>query len=120
MRRLRGSGEGNLGCILWLVFFLAIGLVCYKAIPVKISTAELYDFMIEQAKFGSGSAEGAKKAIINKAKELELPVNADNLSVEKINDRIRMKTKFAVALEFPGYTYVWNFDWEIDRPIYII
>lgn len=120
MRRRRGSGEGNIGCILWSLVFVVIGLICYKAIPVKINTAELYDFMIEQAKFGSGSPTTAKKAIIDKANELELPVTDKNLTVEKINDRIRIKTSFSVPLEFPGYTYVWNFDWEIDRPIYII
>ncbi|MEO8504214.1 MAG: hypothetical protein ABI609_09990 [Acidobacteriota bacterium] len=120
MRRLRGSGEGNLGCILWSVAFVVIALVCYKAIPIKINSAELYDFMIEQAKFGAASPETIKKAVVNKARELELPVTEKNLSVEKINDHIRLKTAFDVPLEFPGYTYVWHFDWEIDRPIFII
>jgi len=31
-----------------------------------------------------------------------------------------MKTNFEIPVDFPGYTYVWKFDWEIDRPIYII
>ena len=120
MHRRRTAGEGNMGCILWTLAFLVIALICYKAIPVKLNTAEMYDFMIEQAKFGTAPAADLKKFIINKAKELELPINDKNLSVERIGDRIRMKTAFEIPLEFPGYTYIWKFDWEIDRPIYII
>ncbi len=120
MRRNRFSGEGNIGCILWSLAFIVIGLICYKAIPVKLNTAELYDFMIEQAKFGTAPATELKKRIIGRARELDLPVTDKNLTVERIGDRIRMKTVFEIPLEFPGYTYVWQFDWEIDRPIYII
>lgn len=119
-QRRRAAGEGNLGCILWSLAFIVIALICYKAIPVKLNSAQLYDFMVEQAKFGTAPPAEIKKAIISKAKELELPVNEKNLTVEKLGDRIRMKTAFEVPLEFPGYTYVWKFDWEIDRPIYII
>lgn len=120
MRRNRSLGEGNLGCVLWSLAFIVIALICYKAIPVKLNTAELYDYMIEQAKFGTAPAADLKKGIILKARELELPVDDKNLTVERIGDRIRMKTSFEVPLVFPGYTYVWKFDWEIDRPIYII
>ncbi len=119
--RRRQAGDGYFGCILWALAFAAVALICYKAIPVKINTAELYDFMVEQAKFaGTAPPDVLKKAILLKAKELEIPVDEKNLSIERIGDRIRMKTKFTVPLEFPGYTYEWVFDWEIERPIYII
>lgn len=120
MHRRRAAGEGNIGCILWTLAFLLIALICYKAIPVKLNTAEMYDFMIEQAKFGTAPAASLKKIIIDKAKELEIPINEKNLTVERIGDRIRMKTAFEIPVDFPGYTYIWKFDWEIDRPIYII
>jgi hypothetical protein len=117
----RESGEGKLGCILWLCV-LAIGiLIGYKAIPVKLSTSELYDFMVEQAKFGANNPpEAIKRTILDRARELELPVTDENLSVERIGNRIRMRTKFAIPLEFPGYVYIWNFDFEIDRPVFIV
>jgi len=120
MKRRRAAGEGNIGCILWTIAFLILILICYKIIPIKLNTAEMYDFMIEQAKFGTAPSAELKKIILGKAKELEIPINDKNLSVERIGDRIRMKTAFEIPVDFPGYTYVWKFDWEIDRPIYII
>jgi len=120
MTRRRAAGEGNIGCILWTVAFLIVALICYKVIPIKLNTAEMYDFMIEQAKFGTAPAAELKKIILGKAKELEIPINEKNLTVERIGDRIRMKTSFEIPIDFPGYTYVWKFDWEIDRPIYIV
>src|SRR5690348_7797379 len=120
MNRRRAAGEGNIGCILWTAVFLLLVLICYKVIPIKLNTAEMYDFMIEQAKFGTAPAAELKKIILGKANELEIPINEKNLTVERIGDRIRMKTAFEIPVDFPGYTYVWKFDWEIDRPIYII
>lgn len=115
------SGEGKLGCILWAAI-LAVGiLIGYKAIPVKLSTSELYDFMVEQAKFGANNPPDAiKRSILDKARELDLPVTDENLSVERAGNRIRMKTRFTIPLEFPGYVYNWNFDFEIDRPVFIV
>jgi len=34
-------------------------------------------------------------------------------------DKIRMRVQFMVPLEFPGYTYEWEFDLRVDRSIYI-
>lgn len=119
--RRRQGGEGNVGCVLWLLLFAVAGLICYKAIPVKINTAEFYDFIVDQAKFaGTAPSDAIKKSILQKAKEMEIPLDEKNLSVEKIADKIRVRCKFTIPLEFPAYTYEWNFNWEIERPIYII
>ena len=54
MRRTRGTrGEGRIGCILWLAVLALIGYGLYKVIPVKIATSTFYDFMQEEAAFGS-------------------------------------------------------------------
>jgi hypothetical protein len=114
------AGDGKLGCILWSLLLVAGILVGVKAIPVKIATSELYDFMVEQAKWaGHTPAEVIQKRIVNKANELDLPVDPKFVSAEKLGDKIRMKADFTVPLEFPGYTYDWNFDLQVERPIFI-
>ena len=30
-----------------------------------------------------------------------------------------MRVQFTVPLEFPGYTYNWDFDLKVDRSLYI-
>jgi hypothetical protein len=114
------AGDGKLGCILWSLLVIVGGLIALKTIPVKIATSELYDFMVEQAKFAGGaSAETIEKRIIQKGQELKLPIDPKKVTAERYGDNIRMRAIFTVPLEFPGYTHEWNFDLQVDRPIYI-
>jgi len=113
-------GEGRIGCILWAALLVFGGLIAWKAIPVKISTSELYDYMVEQAKWaGTTPPDTIKRRIIEKANELDLPVDAKNVLAQRFGDNIRMRAKFTVPLDFPGYVYYWDFDLQVDRPIYI-
>jgi hypothetical protein len=121
MRRWSAEkGSGNLGCILWTIVLVVGVLIAYKAIPVKIKSAELYDHMVEMGKFG-GKTEPAEmeKDILATAQRLELPLDKEHLKVERIGDRLRMRATYTVPLEFPGYTYHWNFDNQVDVPIFI-
>ena len=109
MQRQRQAGDGKLGCILWSLLLIAGVMVAWKAVPVKIATSELYDFMVEQAKWaGNTPPEVLQKRIVSKANELNLPVDPKLVTAERPGDRIRMKAVFTVPLEFPGYTYEWD------------
>ena len=119
-RRLRARGEGKIGCICWALLFAAAGLIAWKMIPVKIASSQLYDFMEVEAKFAAGNTvETLKKRIVEKAHELNLPVKEENVTVEKPGDNIRMRCFYDVTIDFPGYAYVWKFDHQVNRPIYI-
>ncbi len=118
--RQRQAGDGKLGCILWSLVLIAGGLIAWKAVPVKIATSELYDYMVEQAKWaGNTPSDVLQKRIVKKANELELPVDPKFVTAEKGGDKIRMSATFTVPLEFPGYTYEWDFDLQVERPIFI-
>lgn len=122
-RRVGERGEGNLGCILWAAALGLAILIAVKMVPIKIASSQLYDFMEQQAQFASGaSPEAIAKSIVDKAKELDLPVVKEDVHVEKIGGmvpKIRMRAVFTVPVEFPGYTYMWHFDHQLDRDIYI-
>jgi type III secretion system FlhB-like substrate exporter len=118
--RIGERGEGNLGCVLWVAVLVIAVLMAVKMIPVKIASSQLYDFMEEQAKFAANAAPAEiAKTIVNKAKELELPVSKDDVRVERVGDNIRMHAEYTVPIEFPGYTYMWHFDHQVNRPIFI-
>ena len=120
MRRTTGRGEGKLGCVIWAVIFILAGLVAYKAIPVKLAAAELYDYMDDQARFGARNSSNAlKSGILRKAKELELPVNSKDVTVEKRGGMVRMRCNYTVPVEVLGFTYDWDFNLEVDRQIFI-
>lgn len=122
MKRSRAQlGDGKLGCLLWLLLVGIGGMIAFKAIPVKIATSQLYDFMVEQAKFSTRSSTDAiENRIVRRARDLDLPVDKKAVKVTRMGDRIRMQARFTVPLEFPGYTYYWDFDLEVDRPVFMI
>ncbi len=114
------AGDGKLGCILWSTLLLVGGLIAWKAVPVKIASSELYDFMVDQAKFAANTPpETLEKRILTKGTQLKLPMDPKRVVVERQGDNIKMRAQVTVPLEFPGYTYVWELDLEVDRGIYI-
>jgi hypothetical protein len=121
-RRRHESGDSNIGCIVW-VLVLAIGVfLAFKLIPVKIRSAEFYDFMDEIAKFSSATAtqEQIEKRLMDKARDLDIPLEKRNLRITLSRDRIKIDVSYTIPVEFPGYTYNWNFHQVLDRPIFII
>lgn len=121
-RRTAERGEGNLGCILWLLVLALAVLISWKMIPVKVNSAELADYMVEVAQFQAARTppEDLKKLVLARASELGLPLTKENLTVVRTGDRIRMSAEYTVPVEFPGYTYNWHFRHELDRPIFIV
>ena len=121
-RRIAERGEGNLGCIVWLLVLGLAVMICVKAVPVKIASAEMYDYMDEVARSAgvNTTAEDAKKAILQRAADLKLPLDKDHVTVVLEGDRIKMRAEYTVPVEVPGYTYNWNFVHEMDRPIFIV
>ena len=120
MTRSAGLGEGKLGCIIWLAVLLLAGIVAYEAIPVKLASAELYDYMDDQARFGARASSSALKAnVLKKAKDLDLPVTKNDITVTKTGGIIRMRCKFTKPVNVLGFTYNWDFDLQVDRRIFI-
>ena len=113
------AGEGKIGCIFWTLVIVALAIVGWKMIPVKIATSELYDFMVEQAKWAATTPPGElHKSILAEAKRLNLPVDPKDISVVADSGRIRMRARFTVPIDFPFRTYNWEFNLEVDRPIF--
>lgn len=121
MTRLGPRGEGRIGCILWALLLGVAILIAVKAVPVKLTDVEFGDFIEEQAQFsGRASAETVKARILKKAKELDIPLEAKKLSVEKNARRVKIECSYMVTLDFGFYQYDWVFTHEMDRPIFII
>ncbi len=119
--RSHQAGEGVAGCLFWAAILGILLLVAFKMAPVKIASSELYDFMVEQAKFaGRTPAETVKGRVLAKARELELPVSEKSVTVEKVGGHIRMRCIYTVPVDFYLFTYQWRFDHDVDRPIFVV
>ena len=124
MRRTRGTrGEGRIGCILWLAVLGIVGYGLYKIIPVKIATSTFYDFMQEEAAFGSiRDIKQLQKELLAKARELEIPVTEDNLTIKRTRENITIEAHYEITVEFfRGWKkYVWKFDQVVSRPTFLV
>jgi hypothetical protein len=121
-RRRSERGEGNLGCILWLLALGLATLIAWKAVPVKVQSTQLYDYMDELSKFSAARTppDQLEKMIIDRAKQLDIALEKKDVKVERNGDNIFMEIEYTVPLEFPGYTYQWHFHQKLDRPIFIV
>lgn len=121
-RRRSERGEGNVGCILWVLALGLVILIAWKAVPVKIQSSELYDYMDELAKFHAERTppEELEKMIMDRAKQLQIPLEKKDIRVERNGDRIFMEVDYTVPVDILGMTYKWHFHQKLDKPIFIV
>lgn len=118
-RNRRELGEGQGGCIVGLIVFVALIFIAWKIIPVKVKAAELRQEVVDEAKSaGTHNDERIRKAILAKAAELELPVTTENIKIRRQANEITVEVDYAVPVPFPGYTYNMNFSHSADNPIF--
>lgn len=114
-------GEGRAGCVLWVAALLLFSWICWKAVPVKIQSAQLDDYMVELAKFSArAKPDDVKQQIVQRAEELGLPVTSRDVRVTRRGGNIIMEATYTVPLDFGFYVYQWTFKHLVDRPVFII
>lgn len=120
MRRQRAQrGEGQIGCIIGLIILIACGYIAYKMIPVKVRAADLRQEITDIARSAGVYKEPEiRKRILAKAEELNLPLESENLTIERKPDRVYVEAVYVVPVEFPGYTYQWEFKHIADNPVF--
>lgn len=124
MRRTRGTrGEGRIGCFLWLGVLAVIAYGAYKIIPVKIATSTFYDFMQEEAAFGSiRDPKQLKLELLAKARELNLPIKEENLTIKRTRENITIEAHYEITIEFfDGWKkWIWKEDPVVSRPTFLV
>jgi hypothetical protein len=124
MRSTRGMrGAIKIGCILWLAVVAVLVHMGYQIIPVKVKTSTFYDFMEEEAAFGSiRDIKQLQKELIAKAKELDVPVTEDNLKITRTRADISIEAHYTITIEFfNGWKkYDWKFDQVVNRPTFLV
>ena len=120
MRRFRGQrGEGQFGCVVSLAVLLIAIFVAYKMVPIKVKAAELRGEVVDQAKnAGTRSDERILAEIVNKGQSLGLPVGKESVTIRRAATTIHVDVKYTVPVEFPGFTYQWNFNHVAENPIF--
>lgn len=121
MERRHEHGRGAVGCLFSLVVIGALVVIGLKAVPARIAVAELQDYAVRQAESASlpgFSDEEISKHILEKARELKLPVEASALRVSRGGGEVRVQLHYSMPLDFGFYTYRWEVDHNIERVLF--
>jgi hypothetical protein len=90
----------------WAVLALLIAFSAVFA-PIYYRNLELHQYVVKITQ-DAGKREQPDDAlgalILKKAQELDLPVKADNVHIDRSEQKLRIDVGYFVRVSFPGYT----------------
>jgi len=119
-RRAAQRGEGKVGLIIAL---FVVGIAVFlglKIIPVRINAYEFRDVLREECRYGAVRHDDAAvaKRIMNKAREIGIPLRADHLSVRRTTGEMIITAKYEQPIDLKVTTYVYKFDAKERAPLF--
>ena len=115
------KGEGKAGCIFWILL-MGIGIfTAWQMVPPKIADMQLTDYIEELAQLEPRrSGDWFENAIMNRARDLEIPLDKKKLKVDKTLRRVKVELEYVVPINFIVTTYEWRFEHKLDRDIFLM
>lgn len=114
-------GDVPVGCVIGMVVLFLVIIIGIKVTPVMVRVGEFEREVAALADRGNRydyTDPRIEKMILEKAEELDLAVTDKQIDIKRTRSRIKVKVVYDVAIEFPGYTYVWHRDVSEDRPLF--
>ena len=113
-------GEGQFGTLVGLCVLLITIYLGFKVIPVMVDAYAFRDFIEQEARFAAlKKKDGAvRDRVLRKAQELELPIDAKSIVLNRTTTHFDIKVKYTVPIETPIYTYNWVFDEKCRAPLF--
>ncbi len=118
--RTAERGDGRIGFLISLAL-LGVGIFLgVKVIPVRVSAYEFRDFIQEECRFAATRRhdEEIYKRIMDKAKDLRLPLEKKNLHMERTTHEMIIGAKYQQTIDLKFTTYVFKFDHEERAPLF--
>lgn len=113
------AGEGRMSFLFWLLVIAAVIAFSVQYLPVRIASDRYQDFLVETAeKKNRLSKERLTKGLLERADELDLPLEKDGIEISVSSRRIRLRAEYTVPIDFLVYTWNWHKVHEVDREIF--
>ena len=110
--RLSDSGKMTFKAILSLAFLAALAYSGIKIIPVYVNNYQLQDYIQTQTPFWltqRATAETVRKNVLAKAQDLNLPLAADDVTVEAGQNKVSVSIDLHVPVDLKVYTLQLHF-----------
>ena len=119
-KRNRERGEGRIG---FLISLIVVGVAIFlgaKIIPVRITAYEFKDTLREEARYAAVRNDDKTVAdrIMQKAKELEIPLKRKNLVLKRTVGEIVISAKYEQPIDLKVTTYVYKFEEKEKAPLF--
>jgi hypothetical protein len=105
-------GSANVKFVLLMAILIATAYAGYLYVPVAYQAYVLKDAMqhnVDQASAMAYSPSWVQEQLVKNAPEYGLPADAIITPVQQDN-RMEVRVQFTRPIEFPGYTYQYEFD----------
>ena len=106
------SGNVHFKSYLTIVFLICVVYVGFKVIPVYVNSFEIEDFIRQQTPFWltqRANSDMIRGKVLDKARELELPIDADQVQVEASSASVTVKLDYTVPVDIKVYTLKLHF-----------
>ena len=113
-------GEGRMGFVITLIVIAAAVFIGIKVIPVRVAAYEFHDVLREEARYGAvrDSDEKVFKRILEKAEELDVPLDKKNLSVKRTESQMIITASYEQPIDLKVTKYVYRFNATEKAPLF--
>jgi hypothetical protein len=116
-KRIRG--EGAFGTIVGIALVVLVGIALFKVVPLHIAGNKVLDAMTEQANFaGVKSFDKIQYEVFVVAQEAGTPLPLQEIKVRKHGNDVIVEAKYTQSVKVLGYNYVYNFDRQVQKPVF--
>ena len=112
MRRSGERGNANLKFVIVMAILITTAYAGYLYVPVAYQASTFKDLMQHYADVAVSQgypSSWAAEQLMKSAPEYEIPANAVITPAARDN-RIEVRVQYVRVIEFPGYTYNYEFD----------
>jgi len=114
-------GDVPVGCLVGGVVVVVVILIAIKVVPIQLNVGEFdkeIGVLADRANRREYTDKRILQSILLKAQALDLPVTKKEVVIKRTSTRIKITVIYDVAIDFPGYTYVWHKKHFHERPIF--
>ena len=114
------NGEGRVGLMITLIIVGVAIFLGVKIIPVRVAAYEFRDVLREEARYGAvrNSDDIVTKRILQKAAELEIPLQKKNLKVRRTPGQMIITATYEQPIDLKVTTYVYKFEETEKAPLF--
>ena len=120
VNRRRERGEGRFGTLVSLIVLLVAVYAGVKVVPVMVNSYAFRDFLEGEARFAAlhKHDDEVRTRILRKAQELDLPIGAQQIILNRTNAYFDVQVRYTVPIETPIRTFNWDFDESARAPLF--